>query len=69
MEVECAKCWCYECLKDTDGPGGFPYPLTRMIVCPECGNKRCPRATDHRYACTDSNAPGQPGQPVSGAGV
>lgn len=32
-----------------------------MVVCPDCGNKRCPKATDHRLPCTDSNEPGQPG--------
>jgi hypothetical protein len=32
-----------------------------MIVCPTCGNKRCPHASDHRYECTQSNEPGQPG--------
>lgn len=32
-----------------------------FIVCDHCGNKRCPHATDHRHACTGSNAPGQPG--------
>lgn len=32
-----------------------------MIVCATCGNKRCPHATDHRLACTDSNEPGQAG--------
>ncbi|TAL00368.1 MAG: hypothetical protein EPO08_13890 [Rhodospirillaceae bacterium] len=31
------------------------------IVCPDCGNKRCPKASDHRLACTASNAPGQLG--------
>ncbi|CAJ0705893.1 hypothetical protein [Ralstonia holmesii] len=54
------KCWCYTCNKDRM-EDGFPYVMTRMIVCPSCGNKRCPRATDHNLACTDSNAPGQPG--------
>jgi hypothetical protein len=34
---------------------------SRMIVCPECGNKRCPKATHHDNACTGSNDPGQPG--------
>ena len=34
---------------------------TRMILCATCGNKRCPHATDHRLACTNSNEPGQPG--------
>ncbi len=32
-----------------------------MIVCSECGNKRCPKATDHDLACTHSNKPGQKG--------
>lgn len=36
-------------------------PGTRMIVCPDCGNKRCPKATDHRNECTGSNKPGQAG--------
>jgi hypothetical protein len=33
----------------------------RMILCAQCGNKRCPHAADHRLACTNSNEPGQPG--------
>ncbi|HHL4717789.1 TPA: hypothetical protein ACQ7ZT_004043 [Escherichia coli] len=33
----------------------------RFVVCPECGNKRCPRANDHRNACTGSNEPDQEG--------
>lgn len=32
-----------------------------FIVCSECGNKRCPKATDHNLACTNSNDTGQPG--------
>lgn len=32
-----------------------------MIVCPTCGNKRCPKATFHGNDCTVSNAPNQPG--------
>jgi hypothetical protein len=32
-----------------------------MVVCSTCGNKRCPHATDHDLACTNSNEPGQPG--------
>ena len=42
---------CYTCTKDN----------SRMIVCELCGNKRCPHATDHNLACTNSNDPGQPG--------
>jgi hypothetical protein len=33
----------------------------RFVVCPDCGNKRCPKATYHDNACTKSNEPGQPG--------
>jgi hypothetical protein len=32
---------------------GFRY------CCEICGNKRCPHHTDHRLACTNSNATGQ----------
>ena len=35
--------------------------MSRMFLCPDCGNKRCPRATDHREVCTGSNEPGQAG--------
>lgn len=51
-----AQCWCHECNKQM----AWPFAL-KMIVCPDCGNKRCPHASDHRHACTGSNAPGQPG--------
>ncbi|BDS24414.1 hypothetical protein KAM576c_10330 [Enterobacter asburiae] len=48
------KCWCHTC-----------RPVTisdmRFVVCPVCGNKRCPHANDHRHACTGSNEPGQEG--------
>jgi hypothetical protein len=52
---------CYECLKDKTHESGLLMTATRMILCPTCGCKRCPKATDHRLACTDSNEPGQPG--------
>ncbi|EPX2837888.1 hypothetical protein ACWYEE_005208 [Klebsiella variicola] len=47
-------CWCRTCR---------PVTLNdmRFVVCPDCGNKRCPRANDHRNACTRSNEPGQEG--------
>ena len=55
-------CYCYNCNKDHLEPGQiFPSVLTRMVVCPFCGNKRCPHATDHYNPCTRSNDPGQPG--------
>lgn len=47
-------CWCRTCR---------PVTATdmRFVVCPDCGNKRCPHANDHRNACTGSNEPGQEG--------
>ncbi|SXG03125.1 Eaa1 [Klebsiella variicola] len=47
-------CWCRTCR---------PVDINdmRFVVCPDCGNKRCPRANDHRNACTGSNEPGQEG--------
>lgn len=33
-----------------------------MILCPDCGNKRCPKAQNHIYKCTGSNAVGQVGE-------
>lgn len=67
-------CWCDSC--DVEwrsrqrGPAGLP---SRFIVCPDCGNKRCPRATHHDLACTGSNEPNQPGSryqypPAAGPG-
>ena len=61
------KCQCRQCLRDRNegtelGAGLFiPAEMQRMILCPMCGNKRCPHATDHRHVCTGSNEPGQPG--------
>lgn len=55
-------CHCYNCneyyIPDNQK---LPYVLTHMIVCPRCGNKRCPHATDHNLVCTNSNEPGQKG--------
>lgn len=47
--------WC--CIRHYDGDPTFQP----MIVCLCCGNKRCPKATDHRLFCTQSNESGQPG--------
>lgn len=60
--VKKPDCYCYNCNKDYTPEGDlFPYVTSRMIVCPICGNKRCPHATDHNLECTNSNKPGQPG--------
>lgn len=60
------RCNCLKCLRargETVDMGGFKLPVesTRMIVCPTCGNKRCPQASDCSFACTGSNEPGQVG--------
>lgn len=48
----CLTCW----------PASIADPSSvRMALCPECGNKRCPRANDCANACTGSNDPGQDG--------
>lgn len=55
---------CRECLRlfDMKEQGsGLPLDVVRMIVCPTCGNKRCPKATNHELSCTGSNETGQPG--------
>lgn len=53
-----AHCWCDTCRPalSARNPGNL-----RMVLCPDCGNKRCPKATDHTLRCTDSNESGQPG--------
>ena len=48
------QCWCTTCR---------PITLTdmRFVVCPDCGNKRCPKANNHQNGCTNSNEIGQKG--------
>lgn len=41
--------------------GQISAGLMTFQVCATCGNKRCPKATDHRLDCTNSNEPGQKG--------
>lgn len=43
-----ARCWCHACRPVT-------YADMRMVLCPDCGNKRCPKAQDHRNICSGSN--------------
>jgi hypothetical protein len=47
---------CHSCFKASGG-----VMLDRMILCSECGNKRCPKASDHQLDCTGSNEAGQHG--------
>lgn len=53
-------CGCGRCVHDViskrEGAEALMYPF---IVCADCGNKRCPKASWHGYKCTRSNKPGQ----------
>lgn len=49
---------CHKCFRIAQRCGDVAF-LDRMILCPECGNKRCAKALDHDLACTFSNEPSQ----------
>jgi len=51
-----AKYCCHLCFNKSG-----QFFLDRMILCSECGNKRCPKATSHELHCTNSNEPNQAG--------
>lgn len=60
------RCECHACIKEHDlradcFGGALPLSASKMVLCPECGNKRCPKASNHRNTCTGSNEPGQAG--------
>ena len=59
-KTEKLNCWCRKC-NENKMVNGIPFSLTRMILCPECGNKRCPKASNHILPCTNSNEPNQAG--------
>lgn len=64
MGFKYEDCTCHQCIKDHDircPDTGWPLNSTRMILCPDCGNKRCPKASNHRFDCTNSNEPDQVG--------
>ena len=62
-------CVCHRCVREKrlESPlyPGIPVDNLSIIVCPICGHKRCPKASDHEMACTNSNDPGQPGSVYS----
>lgn len=62
--TEGEMCSCSECQDRIDEVIGSLYPMRGMIVCTTCGNKRCPHAKSHRYACTGSNEAGQVAVPI-----
>ena len=46
--LKAPDCWCSKC-----DLAANPIP-THMAICPQCGDKRCPRAADHEAACAAS---------------
>ena len=60
LELELAMSNYPDCIKCEVEAKISPFKR-RMIVCPTCGNKRCPKASDHELECTGSNEVGQPG--------
>ena len=59
------QCWCLTCRPmRVDDPESI-----RMALCPTCGNKRCPKANNHRNQCSNSNEPGQKGSAYEGCGI
>lgn len=48
-------CGCIQCIEKKG------HTAMHFVVCPICGNKRCPKANNHIHACTGSNEPGQKG--------
>jgi hypothetical protein len=59
----CHKCWTKEAFPESDE---IEKCITFMIVCADCGNKRCPKATNHDNECTKSNDVMQPGSVYGG---
>jgi len=45
------NCHCLQCVRDRGDRVGIPAEMTFMITCDKCGDKRCPRASDHRNHC------------------
>jgi hypothetical protein len=56
IDYDCHKC--FHALVESEK---VSFLDRRMILCRVCGNKRCPKATDHELKCTGSNKPGQEG--------
>lgn len=59
MTTTFPECPCQKC--NPDLPMGRLLVSMRFTMCPTCGNKRCPKGTNHSRTCTGSNEPGQAG--------
>ena len=58
-------CLCVRCVRERNSdcipPRGSMVTFAFRYACEVCGNKRCPKHSDHRLECTGSNEPGQEG--------
>lgn len=60
-------CLCMTCTQERKASSAPARTFAEIMArpfryaCEVCGNKRCPRHSNHRLACTGSNAVGQPG--------
>lgn len=66
MNAADIQCECHRCITEKNLTvemigRHMPLNMTKMILCPVCGNKRCPHASNHDLPCTGSNEPGQTG--------
>lgn len=53
----CLKCRELSLKEREDAGEHIPFQdrmQTRMYVCPDCGDKRCPKAANHKVKCHDS---------------
>lgn len=60
-DVSKLPCLCRKCIANKTDTNGWPLASTMFLACEKCGNKRCPHISDHTFACTNSNEPGQTG--------
>ena len=59
LNLKAGMCDCYRCIRERGD-------IRMRIGSCSCGNKRCPKSSDHRFECTGSNEPGQEGSIYKG---
>lgn len=64
LPAELPRICCRACEPEQLKAAGLHPLLNRtFVVCPQCHNKRCPKAENHRNRCTGSNESGQVAEP------
>lgn len=53
---------CETCRNETLAQNPELWSQVTMICCSKCGHKRCPKASNHRFKCAQSNEPNQIGE-------